>query len=343
MHAERKVRAAFNRDIGNKVLFIKDRKLLFIKGIKLKAIADRKSYFASLRAPGRPSPSSSSPSCRPSRHSTCGSSMSWATSPTDPAPPPPPDSPALDAGLFFSLSPSIGAVPDAVFQLTQHGPRKKLPACSLIRQHMPAARVPGCRGSLPRHPPVRIASILRMSVPVTLMLFINRVRELPSREGQGPAFPRSPSMSQQASFGQLALTYCGKSCRSKSCKAPPATTSARAIPKVPFRGNPASTSAAMPRLNAPSKEAAGPARHSLIQLEKSHHEPATAAGSRRSDHAGRAAFRCRAQAFFEAWKRGVGTLRAVVGDGTREGLNRANTKWDLRPRHAAATTMPSAS
>ena len=42
MHAERKVRAAFNRDIGNKVLFI--------KGIKLKAIADRKAYFASLRA-----------------------------------------------------------------------------------------------------------------------------------------------------------------------------------------------------------------------------------------------------------------------------------------------------
>ena len=50
MHAERKVRAAFNRDIGNKVLFIKEGKLLFIKGIKLKAIADRKAYFASLRA-----------------------------------------------------------------------------------------------------------------------------------------------------------------------------------------------------------------------------------------------------------------------------------------------------
>ena len=42
MHAERKVRAAFNRDFGNKVLFI--------KGIKLKAIADRKAYFASLRS-----------------------------------------------------------------------------------------------------------------------------------------------------------------------------------------------------------------------------------------------------------------------------------------------------
>ncbi|MCG8277418.1 hypothetical protein [Stenotrophomonas sp. NLF4-10] len=50
MHAERKVRAAFNRDIGSKVLFVKDGKLLFIKGIKLKAIADRKAYFASLRA-----------------------------------------------------------------------------------------------------------------------------------------------------------------------------------------------------------------------------------------------------------------------------------------------------
>ena len=44
------MRAAFKRDIGNRVLFIKDGKLLFIKGIKLKAIADRKAYFASLRA-----------------------------------------------------------------------------------------------------------------------------------------------------------------------------------------------------------------------------------------------------------------------------------------------------
>jgi hypothetical protein len=50
MHAERKLRTAFNRDIGNKVLFIKDGKLKFLKGIKLKAIADRKTYFASLRA-----------------------------------------------------------------------------------------------------------------------------------------------------------------------------------------------------------------------------------------------------------------------------------------------------
>ena len=50
MHADRKVRAAFNRDIGNKVLFIKDGKLLFIKGIKLKAIADRAAYFAKLRS-----------------------------------------------------------------------------------------------------------------------------------------------------------------------------------------------------------------------------------------------------------------------------------------------------
>ena len=50
MHAERKVRAAFNRDIGNKVLFIKDGRLLFLKGIKLKAIADRAAYFAKLRS-----------------------------------------------------------------------------------------------------------------------------------------------------------------------------------------------------------------------------------------------------------------------------------------------------
>lgn len=49
-HAKRKLRTAFNRDIGNKVLFVKDGKLLFIKGIKLKAIGDRTDYFAKLRA-----------------------------------------------------------------------------------------------------------------------------------------------------------------------------------------------------------------------------------------------------------------------------------------------------
>lgn len=38
------------------------------------------------------------------------------------------------------------------------------------------------------------------------------------------------------------------------------------------------------------------------------------------------------QAFFEAWKRGVEIAGPEwFGDGTREGLNRANTKWDLRP------------
>ncbi|HCF0987702.1 TPA: hypothetical protein NI674_006249 [Pseudomonas aeruginosa] len=50
MHGDRKLRTAFSRDIGNKVLFIKDGKLLFLKGIKLKAIADRGAYFAGLRA-----------------------------------------------------------------------------------------------------------------------------------------------------------------------------------------------------------------------------------------------------------------------------------------------------
>ena len=50
MQQPEKVRAAFERDLGNKVLFIKGGKLLFIDGINLKAIADRKAYFASLRA-----------------------------------------------------------------------------------------------------------------------------------------------------------------------------------------------------------------------------------------------------------------------------------------------------
>ncbi|EIU4787402.1 hypothetical protein ACM7K1_06335 [Pseudomonas aeruginosa] len=50
MQQPEQVRAAFERDIANKVLFIKNGKLLFIDGIRLKAIADRKAYFASLRA-----------------------------------------------------------------------------------------------------------------------------------------------------------------------------------------------------------------------------------------------------------------------------------------------------
>ncbi|MEO9332746.1 MULTISPECIES: hypothetical protein [Gammaproteobacteria] len=38
------------------------------------------------------------------------------------------------------------------------------------------------------------------------------------------------------------------------------------------------------------------------------------------------------QAFFEAWKRGARIAGAEwFGDGTREGLQKATTKWDLRP------------
>lgn len=38
------------------------------------------------------------------------------------------------------------------------------------------------------------------------------------------------------------------------------------------------------------------------------------------------------EAFFQAWKRGAEIAgHAWFGDGTREGLQRATTKWDLRP------------
>ena len=100
MHAERKLRAAFNRDIGNKVLFIKDGRLLFLKGIKLKAMPTAQRISQSCAA-DRTSPSSSWPSCQRTRHSPSGSSMSWATSPTDPASPHRHDRPALVAGLFL--------------------------------------------------------------------------------------------------------------------------------------------------------------------------------------------------------------------------------------------------
>ncbi|WP_269495565.1 hypothetical protein [Castellaniella sp. S9] len=50
LHTDRKLRTAFSRDIGNKVLFIKNGKLLFLKGVKLKTITDRPAYFTALRA-----------------------------------------------------------------------------------------------------------------------------------------------------------------------------------------------------------------------------------------------------------------------------------------------------
>lgn len=49
-HTDRKLRTAFTRDIGNKVLFIKNGKLLYLKGVKLKTITDRHAYFKALRA-----------------------------------------------------------------------------------------------------------------------------------------------------------------------------------------------------------------------------------------------------------------------------------------------------
>lgn len=49
LHTDRKLRAAFTRDIGNKVLFIKNDRLLFLKGVKLKTIVDRPAYFKALR------------------------------------------------------------------------------------------------------------------------------------------------------------------------------------------------------------------------------------------------------------------------------------------------------
>lgn len=50
MHEDRKTRAAFKRDFSNKLLFIKDQRLLFLKGVKLKTVPDRASLYADLRA-----------------------------------------------------------------------------------------------------------------------------------------------------------------------------------------------------------------------------------------------------------------------------------------------------
>ncbi|MFJ5483767.1 hypothetical protein [Pectobacterium actinidiae] len=43
-------------------------------------------------------------------------------------------------------------------------------------------------------------------------------------------------------------------------------------------------------------------------------------------------FACAPDAFFQAWKRGAEIAGAEwFGDGTHEGLQRASSKWDLRP------------
>ncbi|RQR79199.1 hypothetical protein DIE11_17560 [Burkholderia sp. Bp9012] len=49
LHAGRKLRAAFNRDIGNKALFVRDGTLKYLKGVKLKAYPNQSVVFARIR------------------------------------------------------------------------------------------------------------------------------------------------------------------------------------------------------------------------------------------------------------------------------------------------------
>ena len=68
-------------------------------------------------------------------------------------------------------------------------------------------------------------------------------------------------MSQQASFGQsghLALIHCGKFLPLEVLHSAAGHYIGTRDTEGPVRGNLVSTSAAMPRLNVPSKEAAGP-------------------------------------------------------------------------------------
>lgn len=49
MHSNRKLRAAFQRDIGNKALFIRQGRLVFVKGVKLKTVPDRPRLYQQIR------------------------------------------------------------------------------------------------------------------------------------------------------------------------------------------------------------------------------------------------------------------------------------------------------
>ncbi len=49
MHHERRIRAKFRRDITRKVLYIKDDRLVYLKGTDLRSIQDPDAFFALLR------------------------------------------------------------------------------------------------------------------------------------------------------------------------------------------------------------------------------------------------------------------------------------------------------
>ena len=49
-HSDKKLRAAFKRQINNQVLFIRDGKLLHLQGVQLKAVTNKSALFSQLRA-----------------------------------------------------------------------------------------------------------------------------------------------------------------------------------------------------------------------------------------------------------------------------------------------------
>lgn len=49
LHDDRRIRSRFTRDIANKVLYVRENRLCFLRGVKLKEIRDRDTLFASIR------------------------------------------------------------------------------------------------------------------------------------------------------------------------------------------------------------------------------------------------------------------------------------------------------
>ena len=200
--------------------------------------------------------------------------------------------------------------------------------------HMPAARFQAAAGFSPRNPPV-IASIARTRVAKTLMLFSTACgAAIPWRDG--PAFPRSPSMSQQASFGRFWSIGLDLLRQVPAARSPAQSRWPLLHRHARYRRSRFAESRVLPqpcRGSTCSKGRLVPARRSPIQLEESRREPATAAGSRRSDRSGRTAFQRRAPSLFRGMEARCRDRRARkwFGDGTREGLEQAKSKWDLRP------------
>jgi hypothetical protein len=142
----------------------------------------------------------------------------------------------------------------------------------------------------------------------------------------------SASSSATAVRGALALAWTGKRLPLQVLRSAAGQPSARKTTKAGIAGVrrlfPTHLAAQRAWIPMPGRSALSPDS----PLQGVSHESVFARRRARSDGAGTGALRRYRRRFFEAWKRGAQIAgHEWFGDGTREGLQRATTKWDLRP------------